>query len=129
MRDTQGARSAFRDDAERRDGMERERNRVKPDPLAGSPRRIWRITRNYAARIQTISTAQRQKKLTCRPILEFVTLVYVYKKVVSSNIQMHGIKKIKALFFTRFLKNWRYFISNDLLKSNYRFVREIVKHI
>ena len=83
----------------------------------------------YVARIQTISTAQRQKKLTCRPILEFVTLVYVYKKVVSSNIQTHGIKKIKALFFTRFLKNWRYFISNDLLKSNYRFVREIVKHI
>lgn len=83
----------------------------------------------YVAKIKTISTAQRQKKLTCRPILEFVTLIYVYKKIVSSNIQSHGIKSVEELFFTRFLKNWRYFISNDLLKSNYLFAREIVKHI
>lgn len=83
----------------------------------------------YVARIQTISRSQRQKKLTCRPILEFVTLIYVYKKVVSSNIQSHGIKNIKKLFFTRFLRNWRYFISNDLLKNNYLFVRKIVKSI
>ena len=83
----------------------------------------------YVARIKTISASQRQKKLTCRPILEFVALLYVYKKIVSTNIQAHGMSEIKELFFKRFPRNWRYFISNDLLKSNYLFTREILKSI
>lgn len=39
------------------------------------------------------------------------------------------MSEIKELFFKRFPRNWRYFISNDLLKSNYLFTREILKNI
>lgn len=71
--------------------------------------------------IKTIAKAQMQKKLTCRPVLEFVTLLYVYDKVVSENVKQKGFEKLYNLFTTRMLRNKDYFRNNDLIKSTYEF--------
>ena len=71
--------------------------------------------------IKTIAKAQMQKKLTCRPVLEFVTLLYVYDKVVSEKVKRKGVEKLYELFTTRMLRNKSYFKDNDLIKSTYDF--------
>ena len=47
------------------------------------------------SKIGSISTNQRQKKLSCRPMLEFTCLLYVYKTVVSDKVKYHRIKELK----------------------------------
>lgn len=43
--------------------------------------------------IPTISVNQRKKKLSCRPMLEFTALLYVYRIVVSEKVKYHRIKE------------------------------------
>lgn len=71
--------------------------------------------------IKTISKSQKQKKLTCRPILEFVTLLYVYDKIVSPKVKRKGFEKLNTLFIGRLLRNKSFFDSNDLIKTTYDF--------
>ena len=76
--------------------------------------------------IPSISATQRKKKLSCRPMLEFVCLLYVYKAVVSNNVTYHRIQELKTLFFDRMLTNKEFFKSNELIKSNYNFACKII---
>ena len=78
------------------------------------------ISRAISA-IKTIAKAQMQKKLTCRPVLEFVTLLYVYDKVVSEKVKRKGFEKLYELFTSRMLRNKNYFNDNELIKSTYNF--------
>ena len=53
------------------------------------------------SKIESINANQRQKKLFCRPMLEFTCLLYVYKIVVSDKVKYHRIKELNDLFFNR----------------------------
>ena len=53
------------------------------------------------SKINSINSNQRKKKLSCRPMLEFVCLLYVYNLVVSDKVKYHRIKELKDLFFKR----------------------------
>lgn len=67
-----------------------------------------------------------QKKLTCRPVLEFVTLLFVYDKLVSEKVRQKGFEKLYQLFTSRMLRNKQYFRDNDLIKSTYNFSVKIL---
>ena len=77
--------------------------------------------------IKGISKSQRQKKLTCRPILEFVTLLYIYDKIVSEKVKKKGFEKLHSLFSNRMLRNKSYFLNNELVKSTYNFSAKIYR--
>lgn len=78
------------------------------------------------SKIRTISKNQRQKKLSCRPMLEFTGLLYVYKLIVSEKVKYHRIKELKSLFFIRMPQKKGFFKSNDLIKSNYEFACKVI---
>lgn len=73
-----------------------------------------------------IAKDQRRKKLTCRPVLEFVTLLYVYDKLVSKKVKQKGFEKLYKLFTNRMLRNKEYFKGNELIKSTYDFSAKIL---
>lgn len=87
-----------------------------------APQEISRIVSN----IDGISKSQMQKKLTCRPVLEFVTLLFVYDKLVSEKVKQKGFEKLYQLFTSRILRNKEYFKDNDLIKSTYDFSIKIL---
>lgn len=76
--------------------------------------------------IATIHSNQRRKKLSCRPMLEFTTLLYVYKLVVSDKVKYYRIIELKNLFFVRMPEKKNFFKNNQLLKSNYDFACKVI---
>ena len=78
------------------------------------------------AKISSINSNQRQKKLSCRPMLEFTCLLYVYKLVVSDKVKYHRIKELKDLFFKRMPEKKGFFKSNELIESNYDFACKVI---
>lgn len=58
-----------------------------------------KILSQEIAKIPSINSNQRRKKLSCRPMLEFISLLYVYHQVVSPKVKKHRIKELKWLFF------------------------------
>src|SRR5699024_3289729 len=55
------------------------------------------------AQIPSINKSQRQKKLSCRPMLEFVALLYTYNLVASDKVKHHRTLELKELFSDRML--------------------------
>ena len=100
-------------------------NCILADLAHGTSRPPREISQEIA-KISSISTNQRQKKLSCRPMLEFTSLLYVYKSVVSDKVKYHRIKELKKLFFKRMLEKKGFFKNNDLIKSNYEFACKII---
>lgn len=78
------------------------------------------------AKIPSIHKNQRQKKLSCRPMLEFVALLYTYNLIVSDKIRCHRTQELKDLFFKRMLKKKEFFEKNELIKSNYDFACKVI---
>lgn len=87
-----------------------------------APRELSQVIRT----IPTISDNQRKKKLSCRPMLEFTALLYVYRIVVSEKVKYHRIKELKYLFFKRMPQKKGFFKDNDLIKSNYEFACTLI---
>lgn len=87
------------------------------------PRQI----REAVKEIPFITTSQRQKKLSCRPMLEFVTMVYLYNQVVTEKVKYHRIKELKRLFFVRMPEKKGFFEKNELIRSNYEFACKIIQ--
>lgn len=79
------------------------------------------------ATIHSITRTQRQKTLTCRPVLEFTALIYAYNKIVSVNVKKHSKENLEKLLYGRMRKNWRFFSNNDLITNTYLFIRKILK--
>lgn len=76
--------------------------------------------------ISSIKSNQRQKKLSCRPMLEFVCLLYTYKLVVSPKVKQHRIQELKWLFFERMPQKGNFFKNNQLITSNYDFACKVI---
>lgn len=78
------------------------------------------------SKISSINANQRKKKLSCRPMLEFTCLLYVYKLVVSDKVKYHRIIELKNLFFKRMPEKKGFFKNNELIKSNYEFACKVI---
>lgn len=99
--------------------------------LADLTPKTSRASREISQKISMISDIgdnQRKKKLSCRPILEFVALLYAYDLVVSNKIKYHRVQELNALFFDRMLKKSGFFKTNDLITSNYAFICKVIRH-
>jgi len=82
--------------------------------------------RQEVEKIKAIKKNQRKKKLSCRPMLEFTCLLYVYKTVVSEKVKLHRTNELKKLFFDRMPQKKGFFDKNELIKSNYDFACKII---
>lgn len=100
-------------------------NCILADLAHGTSRAPGEISREIK-KISTINSNQRQKKLSCRPMLEFVSLLYVYKSVVSAKVKHHRIEELKELFFKRMPEKSGFFKNNELVKSNYEFACKVI---
>lgn len=80
----------------------------------------------FVSQISTISSSQRKKRLSCRPMLEFICLLYSYNTIVSEKVRLHRISELKSLFFKRMLQKKNFFKDNDLIKSNYDFACKVI---
>lgn len=76
-----------------------------------------------------INKNQRQKKLSCRAVLEFVSMLCVYDRVVSEKVKKHQIKELKQLFDIRIKEKKDYFKKNELITSTYDFVYKVIKNL
>lgn len=79
--------------------------------------------------IPSIKQNQKKKKLSCRSILEFVCMLYVYNDVVSENVKRNRVKELKDLFSKRIPEKRIYFKKNELICSSYSFVNKIIEHL
>lgn len=86
-----------------------------------------REIKNYVKKMGAISTSQRQKKLSCRPMLEFVALIYTYELVVTPKVKLHRSEELYKLFFERMLEKKDFFKDNDLIKTNYEFAVKVIR--
>lgn len=100
-------------------------NCILADLAHGTSRAPSQISQEIA-KITSINSNQRKKKLSCRPMLEFTCLLYVYKSVVSDKVKYHRMKELKGLFFCRMPEKKNFFNNNALIKSNYEFACKVI---
>ena len=86
-----------------------------------------REIKDYVKKMGSITTSQRQKKLSCRPMLEFVALVYTYELVVTPKVKLHRSEELYNLFFKRMVEKKGFFKDNDLIKTNYEFAGKVIR--
>ena len=85
------------------------------------------ILSNYYGKMKKLSGLN--KKLKCRFILEFTSLLYVYKNVVSENLRNKRLEELKKLFFTRISKRKQYFMKNNKLMTSFFFLARIIENM
>lgn len=85
-----------------------------------------REIRDYVKKMGGISTSQRRKKLSCRPMLEFVSLIYTYELVVTTKVKLHRSEELYMLFFERVAEKKPFFKDNDLIRTNYEFAGKVI---
>ena len=101
-------------------------NCILADLAHGTSRAPAEISQTIA-KIPSISPKQRHKKLSCRPMLEFIALLYTYNLIVSNKVKYHRTRELKNLFYNRMAEKKAFFQKNELIKSNYEFVRKIIE--
>lgn len=82
----------------------------------------------FVKKINGITKSQRQKRLSSRPVLEFVTLIYVYDKIVNGKVKNYRLKELNILINTRMKEKSSFFYSNDLIINTYKFVNKITDY-
>ena len=89
-------------------------NCILADLAHGTSRAPGEISRAIA-QISSINKTQRQKKLSCRPMLEFVALLYTYNSIVSDKVKYHRTQELKDLFYNRMAEKKEFFQKNELI--------------
>lgn len=79
--------------------------------------------------ISGLSKSQRQKNLSSRPMLEFVTMLYVYNEIVTEKVKYHHLKELKDLFYGRMIEKKEFFLDNDLIKNSYFFACIMIENL
>lgn len=90
-----------------------------------APAEIYRIIK----KMPDINKNQRQKKLSCRAVLEFVCMLCVYEEVVSEKVKKHRVEELKWLFGVRIKEKKEFFIKNQLITSTYDFSNKVIRNL
>ena len=84
----------------------------------------------YIDCIQGIGSSSKNKKLRNKFIYDFITLIYVYFKVIQSSKMREKQKEIlKNVICERMQQNIHYFDSNLLVKSSFDFLKKVVDNL
>ena len=79
--------------------------------------------------MKDVPSVGRKKKLTCRPIMEIVALLYAYKAVASPKVYHSGVEELKLFTNGRMLEHIEYFKSNLLVTTSLEFIQKIVDNL
>lgn len=98
---------------------------VPPEPIFEINKKVNR----FVSTIDGISPLAREKKLSNRSMHDFVVMLYVYNKVVSSEkVRKHTMEDLQTFVDGRMVLNKHYFVKNALLQSNYVFLKKVVDY-
>lgn len=83
----------------------------------------------FVSGIDGISENSRTKKLRNKSMHDFVVMLYVFNKVVTSEKQReYFMTELKEFVDNRMVRHKDYFIKNALLQSNYIFLKKVVDY-
>lgn len=83
----------------------------------------------YVSKITSIGRQERKKKLDNPIIHDFVVTLYVYTKIVEDgHIKKSTLEELQDLIRNRFTENKEYFNKNQIILSNYKFIKKIIEH-
>ncbi len=88
-----------------------------------------RLPRFVKKKAAGLTASQRSTRLSSRPLLEWVALIYMYDAIVVGDVRIHRIEEIRKLFEVRMLEKREYFTKNQLIVQSYRFAYEVVKAV
>lgn len=85
---------------------------------------------NYVKAVPNIGKTSRNNNLSYRVIYDFITLLYVYEKVISSQtMKDKRYEQLKKLFNERMERNKDYFKQNQRIISVYSFMKKIIDNL
>lgn len=83
----------------------------------------------FISKIDGINPVPRKKKMSNPVVHDFIVTLYVFNKLVKSRkAKKNTMEELKTLMDVRFKKNKSYFEQNEVLTSNYVFVKKIVDY-
>lgn len=86
-----------------------------------------REANTFVSKIEGISEKTKNKKMSNRVVHDFVTMLVVFKRIVTSEqVKKNEFEKLKNLLEGRFLEHKDYFKGQGLLESNYVFIKKVV---
>lgn len=81
------------------------------------------------SKIPTVGATERKKKLCNHVIHDFVVTLYVFCNIVSSqSLKKITLEQLKDMVDTRFSRHKEYFLKNQVITSNYIFIKKIVDY-
>ena len=69
----------------------------------------------------------RLRKLSNRFILQFSTVLYIYKSLIPERMLKKRTQELKDLFFSRMLRHKDFYQMNEVIKTSYAFIADLVK--
>lgn len=91
--------------------------------------KINKRVNTFVSQIDGISAKAREKKLSNRSIHDFVVMLYVFNRVVSSEkVKQYSMLKLQEFVNGRMVYHKDYFVKNALLQSNYVFLKKVVDY-
>lgn len=98
-------------------------------PYSGSVAQNRKIS-SYVSKIDGISSRVRTNKMSNQVIHDFVTMLYVFDKIVESDgVRKHTLAELHQLVNVRMTRNRHYFTKNESIKSTYDFIKKIVDYL
>ena len=91
--------------------------------LRKSTTRPSKAVTDVVAKIPTISSGERKRYLSVKPIFEFCCLLIVYNDIVSENVKKHRYEELFALINERLRKHSDYYKDQQLLTYTYYFIK------
>lgn len=86
-----------------------------------------RIITKFVSEVPELSSTTRAKKMTNPVIHDFVTMLYVATRVVSSRPTLKKMfEDLDSLINNRMVRHREYYEKNQMLQSNYKFVKKVV---
>lgn len=83
----------------------------------------------YISKIEEIKPEERRKKMQNPIIHDFIVTIYVFYIIVKSNTtKKNALIKLKKIIDERFTENKEYFSKNQIIRTNYKFVKKVVDH-
>ncbi|MGN1115393.1 MAG: Abi family protein [Candidatus Ornithomonoglobus sp.] len=95
----------------------------------GDNQPLLKITQ-FVGGINGIGEKSRRRKLSNKFLYDFTTLLYVYNNLVmGTEMKRRRIGELSALVNNRMNKHSDYFVTNEVIKSSFEFMRKVVNYM